>query len=161
VTTTTSPRRDPGARPPGGDGLLLDVRGLKKWFPVTKGVFSRVVAHVQAVDGIDLRLEPGETLGLVGESGCGKSTLARALVRLYEPDSGTVRLGGTDFLALENDALKKARARMQLIFQDPYASLNPRMSIGRILEEPLLLHAIGDRARASASRAPSRSRRRW
>ena len=124
---------------------LLEVRELSKYFPVHAGLLKREVARVYAVDKVSFDLERGHTLGLVGESGCGKSTLARALVRLYEPDSGQVRLGGADFLALRDEALKKARARMQLIFQDPYASLNPRMSIGRILEEPLLLHGVGDR----------------
>jgi oligopeptide transport system ATP-binding protein len=125
---------------------LLEVSELSKYFSVRAGLLKREVARVYAVDKVSFELERGRTLGLVGESGCGKSTLARALVRLYEPDSGQVRLGGIDFLALRDDALKKARARLQMIFQDPYASLNPRMSIGRILEEPLLLHDIGDRA---------------
>jgi oligopeptide/dipeptide ABC transporter ATP-binding protein len=125
---------------------LLEVKELSKYFSVRAGLLKREVARVYAVDKVSFELERGRTLGLVGESGCGKSTLARALVRLYEPDSGQVQLAGVDFLALRDEALKKARARLQMIFQDPYASLNPRMSIGRILEEPLLLHGIGDRA---------------
>ena len=129
-----------------GAGPLLEVRELSKYFPVRAGLLRREVARVYAVDKVSFELERGRTLGLVGESGCGKSTLARALVRLHEPDSGQVLLGGTNFLALQHDALKKARARVQMIFQDPYASLNPRMSIGRILEEPLLLHGVGDAA---------------
>ncbi|MDD9935809.1 MAG: dipeptide ABC transporter ATP-binding protein [Myxococcales bacterium] len=122
---------------------ILEVEGLSKYFPVYGGVFRREVARVYAVDSVSFTLEQGETLGLVGESGCGKSTLARALIRLYEPNAGTVRFKGKDFRALDRDALKQARADMQMVFQDPYASLNPRMSIGRILEEPFKLHGIG------------------
>jgi oligopeptide/dipeptide ABC transporter ATP-binding protein len=126
-------------------GPILEVRELTKGFPVRGGILQREVGRVLAVDRVSFSLERGRTLGLVGESGCGKSTLGRTLVRLYEPDTGTITLEGRDFLALDRDELKKARARIQLIFQDPYASLNPRMSIGRILEEPYKLHGIGTR----------------
>jgi oligopeptide transport system ATP-binding protein len=142
VTTTTSPRGESETRPAGGDGLLLDVRGLKKWFPVTKGVFSRVVAHVQAVDGIDLRLEPGETLGLVGESGCGKTTAGRSILRLIEPTAGTIRFDGVDVRAASGQDMRRLRRRMQIIFQDPYSSLNPRMTVLDIVGEALKVHGI-------------------
>jgi oligopeptide transport system ATP-binding protein len=122
---------------------ILDVREVTKHFPVLGGFMRREVARVHAVDRVSFSVERGQTLGLVGESGCGKSTLGKMLVRLIEPDSGAIRIEGQDFLALSADQLKAARARIQLIFQDPYASLNPRMSIGRILEEPFKLHGIG------------------
>ena len=125
---------------------VLDVRDLVKHFPVRGGLLRRERARVYAVDGVSFSVEAGKTLGLVGESGCGKSTVARMLVRLHEPDAGAITLHGRDFLALQGEALKQARAGLQLIFQDPYASLNPRMSIGRILDEPLKLHGRGSRA---------------
>jgi oligopeptide transport system ATP-binding protein len=128
------------------DSPVLSVQNLVKHFPVRSGFLRRSQARVYAVDGVSFELRRGHTLGLVGESGCGKSTVARAVVRLYEPDSGSVHLEGRDVLAMDYAALKAARARMQLVFQDPYASLNPRMSIGRILEEPLYLHDVGDAA---------------
>ncbi len=124
---------------------IIDVRNLTKHFPVRGGLFRRELARVQAVDRVSFSVQRGQTLGLVGESGCGKSTLARVLVRLIEPDAGQIDLAGRDFLALDAQALKAARAKIQLIFQDPYASLNPRMSIGRILEEPFKLHRVGSR----------------
>jgi oligopeptide/dipeptide ABC transporter ATP-binding protein len=123
---------------------ILEVSNLTKYFPVYGGVFRHEVARVYAVNGVSFSIEQGQTLGIVGESGCGKSTLARAMIRLYEPSSGSVRFKGKDFLALRDDELKAARSDMQMIFQDPYASLNPRMSIGKILEEPFALHGIGD-----------------
>ncbi len=124
---------------------IIDVRNVTKHFPVRGGLFRRELARVQAVDRVSFSVQRGQTLGLVGESGCGKSTLARVLVRLIEPDAGQIDLAGRDFLALDAQALKAARAKIQLIFQDPYASLNPRMSIGRILEEPFKLHRVGSR----------------
>jgi oligopeptide transport system ATP-binding protein len=130
-------------------GPILEVHELTKGFPVRGGILQREIGRVLAVDRVSFSLERGRTLGLVGESGCGKSTLGRTLVRLYEPDAGAITLDGRDFLALDRDALKQARASIQLIFQDPYGSLNPRMSIGRILEEPFKLHGIGTKAERS------------
>lgn len=123
---------------------LLEVRDLTKHFPLTRstGPFTRVTDQVRAVDGLDLTLEAGETLGLVGESGCGKSTLGRCLLRLIEPTSGQITFDGGDLLALKPEALRRARREMQIVFQDPFASLNPRMSIGAILAEPLQVHRI-------------------
>ncbi|MEE2788306.1 MAG: dipeptide ABC transporter ATP-binding protein [Myxococcota bacterium] len=123
---------------------LLDVRNLSKYFPIHGGILKREVGRVYAVDNVSFQLNEGETLGVVGESGCGKSTLARSIIRLYEPSAGTVTFDGQDFTALEANDLKNARRSMQMIFQDPYASLNPRMSVGKILEEPFLLHGIGN-----------------
>ena len=121
---------------------LLSVTGLKKYFPVRKGVFSRVSAWVKAVDDVTLQVKAGETLGLVGESGCGKTTVGRSILRLMEPTAGEVNFEGQDVLALKPQALRQMRRRMQIIFQDPYSSLNPRMTIGAIVGEPLKIHKI-------------------
>ena len=123
---------------------LLEVQGLTKRFPITRstGPFTHVTDQVRAVDGVDLTLEAGETLGLVGESGCGKSTLGRCLLRLIEPTGGQVAFEGRDLLALPAEKLRQSRRDMQIVFQDPFASLNPRMSVGTILEEPLRVHQI-------------------
>ena len=122
---------------------LLEVQDLKKHFPITKGVFSRVSGHVYAVDGVSFEIKRGETLGLVGESGCGKSTVGRTLLRLLEPTDGAIRIGGADITHLERAELLPYRRRMQMIYQDPYASLNPRMSAGEIVGEPMTIHEIG------------------
>jgi oligopeptide/dipeptide ABC transporter ATP-binding protein len=127
-------------------GALLEVRDLVMHFPVRSGVFSRVAAWVRAVDGISFDVAPGETLGLVGESGCGKTTAGRAVLRLLEPTSGEVRFDGRDLLAMSRRELRAARQHMQIVFQDPYASLNPRMTVGDIIGEPLRAHR---RARGS------------
>jgi oligopeptide/dipeptide ABC transporter ATP-binding protein len=121
---------------------LLKVNGLKKYFPVRSGLFSRVSAWVKAVDDVSFHLRQGETLGLVGESGCGKTTVGRSILRLMEPTAGEVTFEGRDVLALSPKELRQARRRMQLIFQDPYSSLNPRMTIGSIVSEPLKIHNI-------------------
>jgi oligopeptide transport system ATP-binding protein len=125
---------------------MLELRGVSKYFPVRGGIFQREVGRVYAVDDVSFSVREGETLGIVGESGCGKSTLARTIVRLYEPSAGQIIFDGEDFGALDRKALKQKRRDMQMIFQDPFASLNPRLSVGRILEEPYVLHHIGGAA---------------
>jgi peptide/nickel transport system ATP-binding protein/oligopeptide transport system ATP-binding protein len=119
-------------------GPLLDVQGLVKHFPVKSGAFGRV----SAVDGVDFHVNEGETLAIVGESGCGKSTVGRLVLRLLEPTRGQVRFEGDDLLALDQDQMRARRRRLQVIFQDPYASLNPRMTVGAMLGEPLWLHRL-------------------
>ena len=122
---------------------LLEVKDLKKHFPIHKGVFSRVSGQVYAVDGVSFEIGRGETLGLVGESGCGKSTVGRTLLRLLEPTDGTIRVNGEDITHLGAEAMLPYRRRMQMIYQDPYASLNPRMTAGEIVGEPLIIHDVG------------------
>jgi oligopeptide transport system ATP-binding protein len=125
------------------DGVLVQVRDLKMHFPITQGiVIQRKVGAVRAVDGISFDIIRGETLGLVGESGCGKSTTGRAILQLYRPTGGSVSFEGEDLTTLKGERLRKMRRRMQMIFQDPYASLNPRMTVGDIIGEPLLVHDI-------------------
>ncbi len=121
---------------------LLRVRGLAKHFPVRSGVFGRASGAVRAVDGIDFDVARGETLALVGESGCGKSTTGRLILRLIEPSTGAIEFEGRDLLALDSAALRAQRRTLQIIFQDPYTSLNPRMTVGQMLEEPLALHSL-------------------
>jgi oligopeptide/dipeptide ABC transporter ATP-binding protein len=121
---------------------VLEVLDLKKHFPVKKGILRRTVGQVYAVDGVSFAIGEGETLGLVGESGCGKSTVARTVMRLIEPTAGAIRLDGHDVTRLQKDALRPYRRQMQMIFQDPFSSLNPRMSVGDIVGEPLLVHGI-------------------
>jgi len=124
---------------------LLRVDNLKKHFPIHKGVFSRVSGHVHAVDGVSFRIDRGETLGLVGESGCGKSTVGRTLLKLIEPTEGRIFVNGENITDLDRAQMLPYRQRMQMIYQDPYASLNPRMTAGDIVEEPLIIHRVGDR----------------
>ncbi len=124
---------------------LVEIRDLVKEFPVRGGVFQRQVATVQAVSGVDLDIAKGETLGLVGESGCGKTTLGRMLTRLLEPTSGTISFDGVDVTHLTGNDLKPFRRRVQIIFQDPYGSLDPRSQVGPSIAEGLRLHGIGDR----------------
>jgi len=124
---------------------LVEVRDLVKHFPVTGGVLLREVAKVHAVDDVSLVIKPGETLGLVGESGCGKSTLGRLILRLDEPTSGQVLFEGEDILAYDAERLRKLREEMQIIFQDPFSSLNPRKSVAHIVGEPLLVHGVKNR----------------
>src|SRR5437867_1155301 len=119
---------------------LLEVEGLVKHFVAARSVFGRPTAYVKAVDGVSFTVEAGKTLALVGESGCGKSTVSRLVLRLIEPDAGTVRFEGRDLGALDANALRAFRRDAQIIFQDPYASLNPRMTVSQILTEPLALH---------------------
>jgi peptide/nickel transport system ATP-binding protein/oligopeptide transport system ATP-binding protein len=125
-------------------GPLLEVRDLKKHFPIHSGLFSRVSDRVYAVDGVSFHIERGETLGLVGESGCGKSTVGRTLLKLLEPTDGKIIVNGTDITHLDAAQMLPYRRQMQMIYQDPYASLNPRMSAGAIVGEPLVIHRVGD-----------------
>ncbi|NPV45206.1 MAG: dipeptide ABC transporter ATP-binding protein [Firmicutes bacterium] len=122
--------------------VLLEVKNLKKYFPIKKGIFSKTVAHVKAVDGVDFYVKNGETLGLVGESGCGKSTTGRVILRLLEATEGTVIFQGKDIMTLGKEELQEMRRNMQIIFQDPYASLNPRMTVGDIIGEALDIHRV-------------------
>ena len=132
---------------------LLEVSGLKMHFPINKGIiFQRQVGAIKAVDGIDFTMYKGETLGLVGESGCGKSTTGRAILQLYRPTEGGVIFEGEDLTRTKGEDLRKMRRRMQMIFQDPYASLNPRMTVGSIIGEPLEVHGIGSSKRERQER---------
>jgi len=123
--------------------VLVDVEGLRVWFPIKSGlVLDRHVGDIKAVDGVTLSIRRGETLGLVGESGCGKSTVGRAIIRLYEPTAGKIVFDGVDITHASESKLRQSRRRMQMVFQDPFASLNPRHSVGRIVGEPLRVHNI-------------------
>lgn len=123
---------------------LLEVKDLKTWFPIRSGIFSKVTGQVKAVDGVSFSLGRKETLGLVGESGCGKTTVGRSILRLIEPTQGSVKFDGIDVLSTEGEQLRALRKRMQIIFQDPYGSLNPRMTVGSILSEGPHIHKMGN-----------------
>jgi oligopeptide transport system ATP-binding protein len=124
---------------------LLEVKDLRVWFPIFRGVVQRHMADVKAVDGISFDVYRGETLGLVGESGCGKSTTGRAILQLHRPTTGQVLLDGQDLTKVKGESLRRMRRQIQMIFQDPYASLNPRMTVGSLISEPLEVHNLGDR----------------
>ena len=127
------------------NGNLIEVRDLKKYFPTGEGLFGAGGGEVKAVDGVSFNVRRGETFGLVGESGCGKSTTGRCVLRLIEPTSGRVIFDGQDLSALGSDQLRRLRRDMQIIFQDPFSSLNPRMKVGQIIEEPLVVHRVGSK----------------
>lgn len=130
-----------------GPGPLLSVRNLVKRFPITSGfLFQRVVGYVHAVEDISFDIAEGETLGLVGESGCGKTTTGRCILQLHKPTSGSIKFKGIELTTLRGQRLQEMRRNMQIVFQDPYASLNPRMTVGSIIREPLDIHGIGTRA---------------
>ena len=143
-------RRPRGRRPAPPTLPLVQVRDLVKHFPVRGGILQRTVGQVQAVDGVSFEIRRGETLGLVGESGCGKTTVGRLLLRLIEPTSGTITFDGVDLTALKGAELKPYRRRMQIIFQDPYSSLDPRTPIGDSIGEGLRIHGLGTDAERRA-----------
>src|SRR5678815_2562915 len=136
---TTPVRHTPSEGQP-----LLSVRELTKHFPIKKGIFGKPGGFVRAVDGVSFDVMPGETLGLVGESGCGKSTTGRMILRLIEPTSGSVEFDGIDLVKLDKSAMRKLRRRIQVIFQDPFSSLNPRMTVGAIVREGLTIHKLAE-----------------
>jgi len=142
MTTTDLPAGD--ARERGiGNEPVLEVRGLQKYFPIKgKGLVRRTVGYIKAVDGIDLTLFPGETLGLVGESGCGKSTTGRAILNLQPATDGSVKYNGRELVGLGRAAMRPLRREIQIVFQDPYASLNPRLPVLDIVGEPLIIHKV-------------------
>ncbi len=145
MTTGRTPVPTERAHPPAARGeALLEVRDLKKWFPIEKGFWSRTVGHVKAVDGVSFDILPGEVLGLVGESGCGKTTTGRTILRLIEPTSGEVLYEGNDVTEMGKQELRTLRRKMQIIFQDPYSSLNPRLTVGGMLAEVLKIHKIAE-----------------
>jgi oligopeptide transport system ATP-binding protein len=129
---------------PARDSALLVVRDLRKYFPIKKGFWRRTVGHVKAIDGVSFDILPGEVLGLVGESGCGKTTTGRSILRLIEPSGGEVVFDGKDVIELDKGGLRRLRREMQIVFQDPYSSLNPRMTVGAMLTEALRIHRIAE-----------------
>jgi peptide/nickel transport system ATP-binding protein len=145
MSNAETPPSPPPVEPP-AEKPLVDIKNLSVHFPVKGGIFLRTQNVCKAVDGVDLQLFPGETLGLVGESGCGKSTLGKTLVRLIEPTGGTIQFDGQDITHMNRSQLKPIRKKIQMVFQDPADSLNSRHTVGKILEEPLVIHRQGDRA---------------
>ena len=129
---------------------LIEVNDLKKHFPIRKGILGRVVNNVHAVDGVSFSIAEGETLGLVGESGCGKTTVARTVLRLIEPTSGQIKVNGQEIVGLSKAEMRPLRRQMQIVFQDPFSSLNPRIRVGEIVGEPLKVHGVGDKAEREA-----------
>ena len=143
--TTTESNTSPGASAQNEDKVLLEVKNLKMHFPVTSGlIFQRAVAHIKAVDDVSFSVKAGETLGLVGESGCGKTTTGRCILQLYEPTEGQVIFEGQELTELNTRSMRLMRRQMQVIFQDPFSSLNPRMTAGNIIGEPLIVHGLVD-----------------
>jgi oligopeptide/dipeptide ABC transporter ATP-binding protein len=149
VNRTQVPTGAPAAQRARGEALL-GVRDLKKHFPITRGFWSRTVGHVKAVDGVSFDILPGEVLGLVGESGCGKTTTGRCVLRLIEPSAGGVEFEGQEILDLDRGEMRRLRRKMQIIFQDPYSSLNPRITVGGMLAEALRIHRIAEGEAAQA-----------
>ena len=131
---------------------LVEVKNLKKWFPIRGGILSRVVANVKAVNDVSFNVRKGEVLGLVGESGSGKTTVGRTILRLIEPTDGTIKFAGNDITRIPKPELRTYRRKMQIIFQDPFASLNPRMTVGDIIAEPLVIHNLEGSAQARTER---------
>lgn len=143
--TTAETNNSPGATAQDAGKVLLEVNNLKMHFPVTSGlIFQRAVAHIKAVDGVSFTVNEGETLGLVGESGCGKTTTGRCILQLYEPTEGEVVFQGQELTQLNTRSMRAMRRQMQVIFQDPFSSLNPRMTAGNIIGEPLIVHGLVD-----------------
>ena len=141
--TTSTDVQTQGNGQPAADDNLIEVRDLQMYFPVTSGlIFQRTVAHIKAVDGVSFNVRRGETLGLVGESGCGKTTTGRCILQLYKPTAGQIIFDGRELTGLASRELRTMRREMQVIFQDPYSSLNPRMTAGNIIGEPLVVHGL-------------------
>jgi oligopeptide transport system ATP-binding protein len=147
MSTESTPPETPEQKPPVQREPLLRVEGLKKYFPIKQGLlWDKTVDYVRAVDDVSFEIYPGETLGLVGESGSGKSTTGYCVLQLLKPTEGSIKFLGQELTTLKREQLREMRREMQIVFQDPYASLNPRMTVGDIVGEPLVVHGIGDRS---------------